>query len=248
MDIAILTPNVALAFGIVFGILIILTGLILTVVGLSTLRQWQASKQWPIVPARIVSSRVLETPCFEDQIMFKPVVSYTFLTGGGEVTGNDIAFVGKMYGTRERAAKEISHYPAGVIVKVRYNPDALAESVLIRRGGLAGFLLMLSGLACIIGTLLAAQVAGLPAARIGVALAGVFALVSVFGWRNGLRLSRARRTGIYPQPGKGSDRDVERLVMQGEKMLAIRLYRELHKTELKTSRLRIEELAARLHK
>lgn len=224
----------------------LLTCLILTVVGFSTVRQWQASKRWPIVPARIVTSTVQEVTCFEDQIMFKPEIRYTFLTGGGEVTGNDIAFVGKMYSTQEQAAREAARYSVGMSVKVCYNPEAPTEVVLVRRGGLTGLFLMLFGVAGIAGILMAAQEAGLPAVPIGAILAGVVGLVYVSGWRSGMNLSRARRSGMYPQPGKGSDRDVERLALQGEKILAIRLYRELHKTDLKTSRLRVEEIISRL--
>jgi len=52
----------------------------------------------------------------------------------------------------------------------------------------------------------------------------------------------------YPTAGQGSDEDVERLLRAGEKLLAIRLYRELHGTDLKTSRLRVGEMAERLRK
>lgn len=236
--------NLPLAFGIVIGVLMIVPGLLLTATGLLTLRQWYASRRWPVVPARIVTSRVSEVACFEDQIMFKPDISYTFLTPGGHATGDDIAFTGKLFSTREQAAKALAPYQSGMMVKVRYNPEKPAEAVLVRKGALAGLLILLLGLGIIAGVLVAAQGAGLPAARIGTALAALFVILAATACWTGSRLNQARRTGLYPPPGAGSDRDVERLIRQGEKGLAIRLYRELHGTDLKTSRIKVEELAA----
>jgi ribosomal protein L7/L12 len=57
---------------------------------------------------------------------------------------------------------------------------------------------------------------------------------------------RARLAGLYPAKGQGRDGDVERLLHQGEKMLAIRLYRELYGADLKTARRRVEELEQKL--
>jgi ribosomal protein L7/L12 len=46
----------------------------------------------------------------------------------------------------------------------------------------------------------------------------------------------ARESGILPPPGHGSDADVRRLVGLGEKILAIKLYREIHGVELKQAK------------
>lgn len=234
--------NLPLAFGLVFGTLLALAGLLVAAVGFVTLRRWFSSRHWLQVSARIVVSEVREVPCFEDQLMFRPEVKYNYAAGGGEATGSDLAFVGKLYRTRGQAEKSISSYPVGMMVMARCNPDDPTQAVLVRRGGLAGLLLAGLGLVMILAPLALARQAGLPAGRLGAVLAGLAATAALLDWWAGFRLSRARRGCIYPPPGTGSDADVERLARQGEKMLAIRLYRELHGTDLKTSRLRVEAM------
>jgi ribosomal protein L7/L12 len=59
------------------------------------------------------------------------------------------------------------------------------------------------------------------------------------------KLRKARREGLYPPPGGGSDAHVAALMAQGEKSLAIRLYRELHGGGLKDARIAVEEMHQR---
>jgi ribosomal protein L7/L12 len=47
----------------------------------------------------------------------------------------------------------------------------------------------------------------------------------------------------YPQPGEGTDADVERFVALGRKMTAIKLYREIHGVDLKTATDAVDELS-----
>lgn len=234
--------NLPLAFALVFGTLLALAGLMVAAVGFVTLRRWFSSRHWPQVPARIVSSEVREVSCFEDQLMYRPEVKYTYAAGGGDVTGSDVAFAGKLYRTREQAVKASACYPPGMMVMARYNPGDPVQAVLVRRGGLAGLLLAGLGLAMIMAPLTAARQAGMPAGLLGVILAGLAATAALLGWWSGFRFSRARRAGIYPPAGTGSDADVERLARQGERTLAIRLYRELYGGDLKTARLRVAEM------
>ena len=42
-------------------------------------------------------------------------------------------------------------------------------------------------------------------------------------------LNQARRRGLYPSSGQATLFDVKRLIMAGESVLAIRLYREIYK-------------------
>lgn len=55
-------------------------------------------------------------------------------------------------------------------------------------------------------------------------------------------LNQARRRGIYPSKGKATMFDVRRLIMEGEKYLAIRLYGELFKASFKQSKKAVEQL------
>jgi len=49
--------------------------------------------------------------------------------------------------------------------------------------------------------------------------------------------------GFLPPPGQGSDADVERLVALGRKIDAIKLYREIHRTGLKTAKDAVDKIA-----
>ena len=239
-----LQDNLPLAFGVVMGTLFALVGVLLCTVGVATLRKWFASRHWPQVPAHIVACEIKEVRCFEDQVMFQPEVKFTFAAGSGEFTGSNLAFADKLYPTREQAAKAVSRYPVGMVAMARYDPEEPAQAVLVRRGAVAGLLLAGMGFAMVIGPLWGARQAGLPAGWFAAILAGLAGAGYVAASSAGHTLSRARRAGIYPSPGRGSDEDVERLARQGEKMLAIRLYRELHGTDLKTSRLQVEKMRA----
>ena len=52
-----------------------------------------------------------------------------------------------------------------------------------------------------------------------------------------------RQTGLYPPPGRGTDADVERLVALGRKIDAIKLYRDIHRTGLKTAKDAVDKIA-----
>jgi hypothetical protein len=240
-----LAHNLPYLIGFVFGSLILLSGLLIAVLGFATLRSWLSSAAWPEVPARVVTSEVREERHFEGQLLYRPVVEYTFGVGGGEVTCGNVAFATTLYPKRSRAEKVLSRYPAGMMVLARYNPDDPQEAVLVRRGGFVGLLVLLLGLAMIVGPLAAAHRAGLPAGIIGGVLAAVTALLALLNRQTRKRRARARRDGVYPPPGRGSDEDVVRLMRQGEKLMAIRLYRDIHATGLKEAKERVEEMAAR---
>lgn len=59
------------------------------------------------------------------------------------------------------------------------------------------------------------------------------------------RERRAVESGMYPQPGQGTDSDVERLVLSGENLLAIQLYREIHHVGMKEAKDAVNSLRAR---
>lgn len=57
------------------------------------------------------------------------------------------------------------------------------------------------------------------------------------------RLEDLRRAGVYPPEGQGSDEHVLLLFQRGEKIEAIRLYRELHGCGLKEAKAAVEARA-----
>ncbi len=60
---------------------------------------------------------------------------------------------------------------------------------------------------------------------------------------NRRRTDDLRQTGLYPPPGQGSDADVERLVALGRKIDAIKLYRQIHGTDLKSAKDAVDKIA-----
>ena len=79
-------------------------------------------------------------------------------------------------------------------------------------------------------------------------------LLAVWDWHRAKILARnvpssrpsARESGLYPPPGKGTDADVERLIRHRRKMMAIKLYREIHSVDLKQAKEAVDELAQRV--
>ncbi len=55
-------------------------------------------------------------------------------------------------------------------------------------------------------------------------------------------LDALRFRGLHPLAGEGSDADVLQLKRAGEKMLAIRLFRELHGVDLKSAKAAVDAL------
>jgi hypothetical protein len=93
--------------------------------------------------------------------------------------------------------------------------------------------------------LLIGALSGFSVAPLGLAIVLLFGALWVGSIRWRRRQRRARREGLLPPMGGGSETDVERLLARGEKMLAIRLYRELHGTGLKEAKEAVEALASR---
>jgi hypothetical protein len=67
-------------------------------------------------------------------------------------------------------------------------------------------------------------------------------LLAVAVWRNHRRLKVLKEQGLYPKEGQGTDGDVERLAASGEKIVAIRLYREIHHVTLAVAKQAVEAL------
>jgi len=237
-----LIRSISWVISLMVGCLWVLIGMLLAGLGWSTLRKLIVSARWPQVPARIVASEIKVVGRLDDHRTYQPVISYTFAAGGREVRGTQLAFVGKLYPSEARARRELEKFPVGMVVMARCNPKNPVEAVLDRSGSVAGISLLLLGLALMAAPLGVAGRFGLPVLPLAAIVAIVAALALLLDGASRNRLQRARLAGLYPGAGQGNDGDVERLARQGEKLLAIRLYRELHGTDLKAARRRIEEL------
>lgn len=61
-------------------------------------------------------------------------------------------------------------------------------------------------------------------------------------------INQARKKGLYPQKGKATMWDVRHLITQGERELAIRVYREIFETNYKEAKKAVEELESSISK
>jgi len=80
------------------------------------------------------------------------------------------------------------------------------------------------------------------AIKSGYVLAVLVLLVWGLGAWSRAQSERARESGLYPPPGAGTDADVERLLSAGQKIGAIKLYREIHRVDLKTAKDAVDAL------
>jgi hypothetical protein len=241
-----LIRNAAWVLSFLISGLWVTIGLLLAGIGWSALWKWFVSARWPQVPARIVASEVKAAGRLEEQRMYQPVVRYAFSAEGQELSGDQLAFVGRLYASESRARQEIDKFPAGMVVMARCHPQDPTEVILKRSGALTGFSLLLLGLGLTAAPLAVAGWCGLSVWPLVAIVGTIAAFAALLDRSSRRRLLRARLAGLYPAKGQGRDGDVERLLHQGEKMLAIRLYRELYGTDLKTARRRVEELEQKL--
>lgn len=72
----------------------------------------------------------------------------------------------------------------------------------------------------------------------------VIALVVAFHLAVAAQLSTLRRSGLYPEAGKASMADVERLLSRGLPTLAMRCYREVHGCGLRQAKEALAAMAA----
>ena len=77
--------------------------------------------------------------------------------------------------------------------------------------------------------------------QLAVLILGLIALGWVLAQRQQARVHRLREEGIYPPAGKETDADVDRLLMGGRKIDAIKVYRSLHGVGLKAAKAAVEQ-------
>lgn len=55
------------------------------------------------------------------------------------------------------------------------------------------------------------------------------------------KIDNLRRTGVYPRPGEETEADIDRLIIKGHKIEAIRVFRALHDVDLKEAKEAVEK-------
>jgi hypothetical protein len=74
----------------------------------------------------------------------------------------------------------------------------------------------------------------------GLVIIGI--LIAGFIFISQRNLRSARRSGLLPKFGQATMADVERLVRAGERILAIRCYREIHSCSLQDAKKAVDDL------
>jgi ribosomal protein L7/L12 len=55
------------------------------------------------------------------------------------------------------------------------------------------------------------------------------------------KIENLRRTGVYPRAGEETEADIDRLIMKGYKIEAIKVFRALHDVDLKDAKEAVEQ-------
>ena len=236
-----LFQNILLLFGTGFALLMLPLGALLVGSGLFALQRRGSSGRWPQVPATVELSEVRRDSLGESP-MYKPVIRYRYAAPGGTFTGDKLAATGRLYPKQAAAQKVVDRYPVGTTVMARYNPADPAEAM-VEKEGFGGLWFILLGLFCWIFPIIGGVAVGIDWRLIAVVLASAALLIALLLLRGRSGLAAARAAGSYPPAGQGSDADVAAMMARGDKLLAIRLYRELHDVGLKEAKAAVEELA-----
>jgi len=82
--------------------------------------------------------------------------------------------------------------------------------------------------------------------KIALAVGVVVVILMLIHTVNRLKLQRLRDSGLYPPQGTGTMADVERLIMSGQKLSAVKLYREIKRVDLKDAKQAVDEMVENL--
>jgi len=234
--------NAMLLFGVLFVGVFLLCGALLVGIGLFAMQRHRAAGHWPQALAVIEKSEVVPERRFEGDLFYRPIIHYRYSAPGGTFLGEKLGTTECLYPKEAKARRITERYPLGKTVMARYNPVDPAEAIL-ERGVSGGIWFFLFGLACWIVPVVAAVAQGFSWQTIAAVLGGLVLVPTLLLLRSRSSVVTARNRGLYPPAGSGSDVDVLSLMARGEKILAIRLYRELHGGGLKEAKEAVEAMA-----
>jgi len=237
-----LTSNILPAFLLIFATLFILCGLLLFALGWKRLKLRAGQANWKRVPAEIISVAI-EPRTLDETRMYLPKVTYRFPVNDRMISASRLRLIERSYSKESTARRKLEKYQPGTTVMASF-PAGNPEEVVLESGGtLAGLFFLSFGLAMVAAPLFLADRGGVQVEPIILGIVVLFCLLWLGGIAVGRREKQARRSGLLPPKGSGTDGDVKNLLTSGEKLLAIRLYRELHGTDLKTAKEAVEGLS-----
>jgi ribosomal protein L7/L12 len=77
--------------------------------------------------------------------------------------------------------------------------------------------------------------------QILIVIVALLALGFFMAQRSRNKVERLRRTGVYPRAGEETEADVDRLILKGHKIEAIKVFRALHGVDLKEAKDAVEQ-------
>lgn len=116
-----------------FFFIFLLAGLLLIFLGIGTVKQAFASRNWPSCSGKILSSSVEKTSSGVGKnrsSSYTAAVLYEYRVAGQRYTSNQIFFGQYNFGSRSPAQALAAKYPAGKRVLVYYEPQNPANAVL----------------------------------------------------------------------------------------------------------------------
>ena len=117
----------------ILGLIVLIMGLLMTLVYGSMYQADLKSRTWPSVPGRILSDRVEKRRSHSrngDSTFYMPKIQYSYQVAGADHTGEKIANAIFYSQTRKGLDRLKKRYPAGIEVKVFYDPQNPTQSVL----------------------------------------------------------------------------------------------------------------------
>lgn len=125
-------------------------GLVLLLFFVGYRRRLMAANAWPVVPGRVMRSRVEERRGGEDggtHRSYEAVVEFRYEVGGLSYSSRQIALGLRSSGSRKSADRIVARYPAGATVEVHYDPANPSEAALENPTG-ASWLIIAAAIAC----------------------------------------------------------------------------------------------------
>lgn len=113
-----------------FSIIFTAVGIGIIFWGGKTLNKAKASLEWPGAEGTVIVSDVIRNTDSDGDVTYKPDVSYEYVIDGIKYSANRVAFGSWSSSDRSMAQRVVNHYPAGMTVTVRYDPDDPYEAVL----------------------------------------------------------------------------------------------------------------------
>lgn len=113
--------------------------------GWSRFSQSQASRSWPSVEGKVVSSKVAEHMRRKSGVLkrsYRPEIVYEYEVEGSRFRSDRIGFLDGSSNNRSYAEDRVEEFAAGMVVTVYYDPTDFEEACLDRSAGWMPWIMM----------------------------------------------------------------------------------------------------------